>query len=282
MDNTLLEKLLFFLLYGMIGAFLYWIFKKKRLFRAQEITPPIPGFYPFLTFTIYFLSVLLSQKIGAIYFPLASKKEALQFLAGMESIRLSFLAILFFILLRIAPKIHRYSIWRVPGSSYLKDLLYALFFFLFVIPLSFVVFYSTETIMKKFFGLEEIPRQTIIEYVEFSKNYPLIFTLFSFSIVILAPIVEEFLFRGFLQKWLRSRMALIPSILVSSLAFTLIHYSLHQGWGNIPILCSLFILAFFLGWIYERRQSLPAAIFLHSLFNTASLLQIFFSGDPTS
>lgn len=281
MDNTLLEKLLFFLFYGLIGAFLYWIFVKKHIFKAKEITPPIPGFYPFLTFSIYFLSVLLTQKLAIFFMGTPRKKEALQIIASMEVSRLSFIAILFIILLCIAPKVHRHSVWRLPGTSYAKDIVYSLFFFLFVIPLSFVVFFLMQSLMKKFFGLDEIPKQLIVEYVQISTQYPLIFVLFSISIVILAPFVEETLFRGFFQKWLRGRLSPIPAIFISSIAFTLIHYSIHQGWGNIPILFSLFILAFFLGLIYEKRQSLPAAIFLHSLFNAASLLQIFFSGDTT-
>ena len=97
----------------------------------------------------------------------------------------------------------------------------------------------------------------------------------SATIVIAAPCIEEFLFRGCLQSFLKQYMSTKGAILFSSLCFSLFHFSLSQGLGNISLCASLFVFALFLGFIYETG-SLFASVGLHMTFNIVSAGRVLF------
>ncbi|WP_373475712.1 lysostaphin resistance A-like protein [Sphingorhabdus sp.] len=86
-----------------------------------------------------------------------------------------------------------------------------------------------------------------------------------FAFAIAAPLVEELLFRGFLQNAFARFVPIWAAILLSSFAFALVHLQPYA----IPGLMSLSI-AF--GYLYHRTGSLRANILLHILNNTAALL----------
>ncbi|MBP7075257.1 MAG: CPBP family intramembrane metalloprotease [Rhabdochlamydiaceae bacterium] len=97
------------------------------------------------------------------------------------------------------------------------------------------------------------------------------------SIVVIAPIVEELLFRGTLQQFLKKYFSIKTSIAVTALIFACFHFSASQGLGNFSLIPSLFTFACFLGYTYERQGSIFASIGLHLTFNLASSFQIIFS-----
>ncbi len=106
-----------------------------------------------------------------------------------------------------------------------------------------------------------------------------VITLFAAAVV--APVFEEFLFRGILQGFLtRIEFTLIRrgcenptqargvawfAILITSLAFGLTHF----GQGAAPI--SLFLLSLGIGYLYDRTGSLWACIVVHFLLNFSTL-----------
>jgi membrane protease YdiL (CAAX protease family) len=76
----------------------------------------------------------------------------------------------------------------------------------------------------------------------------------------LAPLVEELAFRGLFYGWLRARLGVAPSCIVSAGAFAVLH--------GIPTLApALFVIGLMLAAIYERSGSLWPAIVLHGTFN---------------
>lgn len=120
--------------------------------------------------------------------------------------------------------------------------------------------------------------QMAVKHVKMVQSNPLLFILSVFSIAILVPITEEMLFRGLLQSWLRTKFQNnLIAIILTSLLFAFFHYSPQQGVTNIELLISLFLLSCFLGFLYERQQSLWAPIGLHAFFNGISLLMIAFN-----
>jgi len=123
------------------------------------------------------------------------------------------------------------------------------------------------------FGKQEY-EQVAVRYLKTSLESEILATLALITIVLSAPIIEEFLFRGFLQNFIKRHLGRNAAILITSLIFSLFHFSLSQDLGNIPLVTSLFVLALFLGFIYERQQSLFASIGLHMTFNTISVLRI--------
>jgi hypothetical protein len=102
--------------------------------------------------------------------------------------------------------------------------------------------------------------------------------------VVIAPLLEEMLFRGFFQTMIRSyliphRSSLVArvtghgsratncwlAIAISSGLFT----TIHANTGHWP---ALFVLGVCLGYAYEKSGSLFRPIFIHSFFNAASII----------
>lgn len=126
-----------------------------------------------------------------------------------------------------------------------------------------------------FFKVENY-EQVAVRYLKMTMASPLMFIIALFSVIILAPILEELLFRGFLQSWLKRHVGTKGAIALAGLAFALFHLDKSQGVGNIALCMSLFSLACYLGFIYERQGSLFASIGMHMTFNVVSTLRIFF------
>jgi membrane protease YdiL (CAAX protease family) len=82
-------------------------------------------------------------------------------------------------------------------------------------------------------------------------------------VIVLAPVVEEFFFRGFMYRALRTRMGVLAAAAVDGGLFGLIHST--SGVDAVPILVVLGV-TFCL--VYERTGSLYPVIALHA-FNNA-------------
>ena len=87
-----------------------------------------------------------------------------------------------------------------------------------------------------------------------------------FGIVVLAPLGEEILFRGFLQKFLEEHWQDVTrAVLVTSLFFAIIH--LNPFW-----LIQIYILGVILGFLAWRTGSIWAGFILHAANNLVALL----------
>ena len=118
--------------------------------------------------------------------------------------------------------------------------------------------------------------QVAIAHLKSTLNFPLIYFLTFICFALIVPMIEEFLFRGLLQKWLSSLISRPAVIGLTALLFALIHYSKAQGTTNYELIPSIFLLGLFLSYVREKR-SLFASMGLHVTFNTLSLLYITFA-----
>ena len=114
----------------------------------------------------------------------------------------------------------------------------------------------------------------------FRANLPLttdkyIFALEALGLVCFAPLIEEFLFRGFLNNLLRGKVNAFVRMSIVSILFAVLHMPYIQNWIQF-IAYLIFSIVLFL--MYERRRSLFDAILLHSLYN--GLLVILFIEIP--
>jgi len=89
-----------------------------------------------------------------------------------------------------------------------------------------------------------------------------------FFAVILAPVAEEFIFRGLLFSTAKKLGWPWAGWVGVSLLFALIHFS-------APIFLPLFVLALALTWLYEKTEGLLAPIVAHSLFNGVNIALLF-------
>jgi membrane protease YdiL (CAAX protease family) len=86
--------------------------------------------------------------------------------------------------------------------------------------------------------------------------------------VIVAPIVEEIFFRGFLFQGFRKRYGWVPALLLSSAIFAAAHLDLAS-------LIPTFILGLILTYMYHHSNSLWPGIILHFLINGTSTLLVY-------
>ena len=125
-----------------------------------------------------------------------------------------------------------------------------------------------------FLGPLKHVEQTAVQHLKSTMESMPLFWTTTFLIIFIVPLAEETLFRGFLQRWLVQKIGRWKGIALASALFALFHFSTVQGVDNIELLLSLFTLACFLGYIYERQGTLWAPITLHSVFNAVSVLMI--------
>ncbi|NGX62273.1 MAG: hypothetical protein K940chlam9_01770 [Chlamydiae bacterium] len=116
--------------------------------------------------------------------------------------------------------------------------------------------------------------QVAVVMVRKTIGHPGLFLAMVITVVFFVPIVEELLFRGFLQSVLRRYLGRSAAIILTAIFFALVHYAPSQGTGNLQLLLSLFALSFFLCYVYEREQSLYAPITTHIAFNALNVLFI--------
>jgi membrane protease YdiL (CAAX protease family) len=84
---------------------------------------------------------------------------------------------------------------------------------------------------------------------------------------LVAPIAEEFIFRGYLYGVMRRFIGPLPGIVLSSLLFAAMHF-------HLPSMPGLTILAVTLCLLYERTGSLWSNIMVHATFNTISIVML--------
>ncbi len=87
------------------------------------------------------------------------------------------------------------------------------------------------------------------------------------SAVIIAPIVEEFFFRGFIFNILRKSTALLPAAIVSGFFFGAVHISLVQ----CIVLSAFGIIQCFL---YDYTKSIVYPILMHMIFNALAVMAL--------
>jgi membrane protease YdiL (CAAX protease family) len=120
-------------------------------------------------------------------------------------------------------------------------------------------------------GAEDASRQEIVRFLTESPS-DLARAVVIFSAVILAPLQEEFIFRGYIYGVLRRYAGAPLGILINAALFAGIH--LHA-----PSFAGLFVLAVCLTLAYEWTGSLLVPMAVHGLFNSLSILTLFMGGN---
>lgn len=85
------------------------------------------------------------------------------------------------------------------------------------------------------------------------------------TVVLIAPVTEELLFRGIILKGFLNRYRPMTAILVSSLLFALMHLNPYQFFGA-------FVMGVTLAWIFLRTGSLWPCIIGHAIFNSHGMI----------
>lgn len=87
------------------------------------------------------------------------------------------------------------------------------------------------------------------------------------SLVVLAPIGEETLLRGYLYSALRSKWKFLPSMLLTSLLFGAAHLATGDGGVLWAAGVTTFIMSLFLVWARQKTGALYSSVLIHMVNN---------------
>jgi membrane protease YdiL (CAAX protease family) len=135
--------------------------------------------------------------------------------------------------------------------------------------ISFILVYLVLLSVMNF--LIEVPDKSDQELVnEFKKANSLTFKfVLGFAAVVIAPLTEELMFRGFLYGVTKRFTDRWFAAFFTSLIFAVMHH--HLG-SLIP----LFMLALGLAVVYEITGCLLVTVFMHAMFNAWNLVQLIY------
>jgi membrane protease YdiL (CAAX protease family) len=91
------------------------------------------------------------------------------------------------------------------------------------------------------------------------------------AVIVVAPVAEEFFFRAFFYRALRTRLRVWSAALIDGVVFGALHF---QGGDSAVILPVIAVFGVGQCLVYERTGSLFAVIAIHAAFNTFATLSI--------
>lgn len=167
----------------------------------------------------------------------------------------------------------RKTSWQSIGwvKPKLRDIPYALAGFgIYFVTYAFIVY----SLIKAYLPQVDTDQAQQLGFSTNSGGIDLIYIFL--ALVILPPLVEEILVRGFLFTGLKARMTLLPAALVTSLVFA----AAHLQWGSgAPLLwtaaADTFVLSMVLVYLRHRSGSLWPGIGVHFIKNGLAFLALF-------
>jgi membrane protease YdiL (CAAX protease family) len=278
------------ILFGIFSLIMLLIGKRRDFFSlptaAKTWRFPIQWTHVVGVFAIYFgVASILTPIFGKIlqHFLLAhpTPTALLRYASWINFINsgtvLLFLLVFFFYL----PKSIHSPIWVRKESEkhlYKQDFLFAALAWAISFPLIIFVNQLIDWILSHIFQFQLMPEQLAVHFLKMTFGEPFYLLLAILTIVVFAPFIEEILFRGFLQSFIRQHLGSKQAVVITSTLFSFFHYSPEQGMTNLTIIASLFVFSLFLGFVYEKKGSLPTSIALHALFNLINVGNLYFLG----
>jgi membrane protease YdiL (CAAX protease family) len=92
--------------------------------------------------------------------------------------------------------------------------------------------------------------------------------------VVVAPITEEFFFRGILFRTVRDRHGFWPAALASAIPFGLAHYVPAPAIDAAVLQLTMVFTGIGLAWVYDRRGTIVASMAAHMAFNVIGVVTI--------
>lgn len=114
------------------------------------------------------------------------------------------------------------------------------------------------------FSSDEINKRAT-NLVDAAHGYWII--LLTMTVVVGAPVIEELVFRGFIQGGMEQRFRQTTALLISSIWFTVVHFNPIEFPG-------LFAFAIVLGLCFMKTRRLGMSVWAHVAFNATALLLV--------
>jgi membrane protease YdiL (CAAX protease family) len=155
------------------------------------------------------------------------------------------------------------------GNKIAPALAMALVVVVVILPIAFALEYASTFMLTKI-GRSPEDQAAVILLVNAKPCWARAYL--GFFAVVLAPVAEEFFFRGMLFPFVKQRGWPRLAWFGVSALFALIHF-------DADIFAPLFVFALALTWLYERTNNLLAPIAAHALFNAVNLAVLCFQGQ---
>ena len=252
----------------------YWLLRTSFGTRALEDSRPrrnkMPLFLPFLLLFVSYFSVALGGLIAT--WLVGDFHDSQGVILDNIVICITGFAAIVVIIISVRPFFAR----RLKGfglniRTIHKDIPAAFVNLLTIWPLIMVTVMLTLCVGNFLYGPDfEMPRHEGLEKLSENPQLPsrILITIVA---VIIAPLLEELLFRGLFQTMIRSFLNLKnsawPAIAISSALFVLMHVD-KSHWP------ALYVLGLGMGYSYEKSGSLFRPIFMHMLFNATSVVSV--------
>ncbi len=284
MTEVLLRHAEIIFFFGAIALVTNWIAYSRGFYTfplSKRGEKNLPNFVQVAAvFAIYLgTTLLLVPLLARLFFFLYSSASALpvNFMGYMQLISMMLSGVFLYVFCLSQRKEMIHKIWKDTSKPGSKPILFDFFLgiatWAVAFPLVAAIGQISDLVVELLFGIQNY-EQVAVRYLKMALASPSLLATALFIILIAAPFIEELLFRGFLQNWLKSLLGAKSAILIASLCFAFFHLSASQGLGNISLGISLFSFSCFLGFIYERQSSLLASIGLHMTFNVVSCFRI--------
>ncbi len=281
------EMILFFGAAALVGNWIAW---SKGFYILQDSKASkaagIDGRTVLAVFAIYLGTMLLLAPLlskvayllaGSQKYSIAAQPATLVGWLQLFTIALTLFFLFFFCRTRDLSAMKK--IWKDYSRPHTDSIAYdfgiGMLTWLISFPVAALVGQLSDMLLFYFLGIENY-EQVAVRYLKTALSSPSLLFIALSTILISAPVIEEFLFRGVLQTWFKRYLGRGAAILLSALCFALFHLAPSQGAGNISLGLSLFSFGCFLGFLYEKQGSLFATIGLHMTFNSISTFRILF------
>lgn len=266
--------------FAIIAFFVNWIAWYNGFYKFPKAKPRAP-----VPVTIFQVICVFGIYLGIMYFGNIFIASILQRFFTLSETSAGFFqfitssSVLFalYLFCKTQDKTVIHRIWKDPASPspIVQDFGLGILIWFISYPIVMVISSLCEILVVNVFHLVS-HEQIVVQYLKSIFSYPFLLSMMLLVVLVVAPITEEFLFRGFLQNFFKKHLGRKAAILLASFCFALFHYSQGQAAGNVSLIVSLFAFSCFLGFIYERQGSLFANIALHMMFNLATTLMIAF------
>lgn len=141
---------------------------------------------------------------------------------------------------------------------------------------TYICFYTLDLVgytewLRELFG-KDIERQDIVR--EYQENDAVdIKILLAVMVILIAPVVEEVVFRGYIYPAIKRFSHGVFAAVLSALFFSVVHF-------NLNALLPLFCLAIILVVAYELASTIWAPILIHMMFNATTIAFLQFGPVP--
>lgn len=251
-----------------VALFAWWLLStslgRKALVDSKPRRNSMIFLMPFLVFFVWLLSTYTLGAFGGLLAGGLEDWKAM-FLTSLFSTGGSLGTVVFVLIVAKVSFARGLKGFGLHFRTIPKDLVHAFLTLAAVWPLVMAMMSLTILVMKHFDQSFEVPQHEALEVITESPSVALQVLMVALAVLV-APLVEELMFRGLFQSMIRSYLGRPwVAIAITSALFATIHTN-QEHWP------ALFILALGLGYSYEKSGSLLRPIFMHAMFNGVTIV----------